>query len=613
MPARSPRSRARAAWVAVLAVLVWVTGAGAAAAAPTPATAPVSITTTSQTAGIGEQLVCGILGTINPINGMVCGVGQDIVGGVLQNQDGGDGEKSAAGGSSLVCTVAPIVSPVLGLVCPVLVDGVEQVAKVAGLVLNPERAYQHFANDLKEDAITWFTRSISYVVDETTFDAGAQWWREAYAATAGIGMAVMVVMILTTLRRAAVGKIGPAKASEVITQYVPVAVLMMMFGPPVGYVLGRITGGMNAGILKWMGPDVVDMLTNGAVFTQMTAASGFGMGIGILMFLVLLLASLGVFGTWLTQSLSTHVIGAVGGVAWGMSVDPQWRPKALRVVWLFVGLLFAKPAGLLVIGIIAKYLGNMDPKGGLDDPTQLLVQGLTFIIALVMIAFSPWAVMKFFPLLPDGSESVNSSGPTMATSVAGGMGSIATTMLMLHARGSGGGGGGGGGGSGGGSSGDAPRSAKSGGGATKPKSGGQEQNPGRGKQPDKSGSGAGSKNAARSDAPGGGRGSRASKNGGTGAGAERDGAPRDPATSTSPAAKGAGGLGSKNAGAASAGGGSASGAGAAGGKAASAAGGAATGGALLAAQLAAAGVTAVASKAKEASAAAAPQTGGGEQ
>jgi hypothetical protein len=584
----------RSVWVAVLAALVWTTAAAPATAAPTPTSAPAAVAAVpAQTVtGLGD-LACGILGTLNPVSGLLCGSGQAITGGALQDQPSGEDGKQTSSGSSLVCTVAPVINPLLGLVCPVLVDGVESVAKIAGLVLNPERAYQHFANDLKEDAITWFTRSMTYVVNETTFNPGAQWWREAYAATAGIGMSVMVAMILLTLRRASVGKIGPAKAREVVTQYVPVAVMMMIFGPPVGHVLMRITGGMNAGIIGWMGTDAVAMLTNGAAFSQLTVASGFGIGMGILMFGVLLLATLGVFGTFIAQTLSTYVLGAVGGLAWGMSVDPAWRPKALKVLWLVLGLIFAKPAGLLVIAIITKYLANLNPNDTLDDPTQLLVQGLTFIIALVMIAFSPWAVMKFFPLLPDGTESVNSSGPTAATAVAGGMGSIATTMLMLHSRGGASGGGGGGGG------GRARAEKNAGGpnGASKPKSGGQNQGPGSDKQREKNRSDSGQKDPSRS---GGGKGSGAQGTGPSGA--------SDPATATSPAAKGASGLGSRGAGGA-AGGGVAGG----GQAAASGAGGAATGGALLAAQLAAAGVTAVTNKAKEASAAAAPQTGGGER
>lgn len=576
MPAteRLLRRAQRVVWVVVTVVLVAVTGPAAVAAASTPA---------SVTGGVGAPAgLCTTLATVSPVAGALCGTGTVAAGSAAGSASSGDSDGSGAAGSSddgggsglgsMVCTVAPIINPVVGLACPSIVGGVEQVVKVAGLILNPERAYEYFANDLKETAITWFTYAVSYVVNETSFDPGQTWWRDTYAATAGLGLAVLAVMALLVLRKVATGKIGPKQAATIASEHLPVALVMMFFGPPVAWVIARFTASANTAVIAWIGPDAIEAMTNGAIFSQMTASSGIGVVIGLVIFLLLLLAVLGVFGTWITQSLSTYMLGAVAGLAWGMTIDPAWRKKAIRVPFMVLGLMLSKPAGLIVLGIITKYVAQLSPSDVFDEPVRLLISGITFIVALVMIAFAPWSVLRYFPLLPDGSESTHSSGPTALTSAAAGAGSVVTSMMMLQSRG---GGGGPGFGSGGGKSSAGKNDSAQ---ANSAKASGQGAASGTEKSP-----------AGKSSSSGGASSQKSTGTSGSGAQA---GAGAGSAKTGAGAKVGAGGAGAGAKGAASA------------------AGGAATGGVLLAVQLAAAGVGAVANKAKEAASAAAPQAGG---
>lgn len=323
----------------------------------------------------------------------------------------------------------------------------ETVVAAVAFVANPARALDFFLNDLKDGAIGMFTGAMTYVTQLTSFDAGAPWWRTAYAATAGIGLAVLAFMLLLTMWQSASGRIDSSEAARTLLGYAPVAVLMMVMGPPVAWGIAYVADGMSAGIISWMGPDVVDFLAKAGSFSGLTAHMTGGIGMGLLLFGLLFLASLGVIGTFLVQTISVYILGAVVGIAWGMAGNPRWRAKALRLPAVWVGLVLAKPAMLLVLGLVVKMANaiNMTPDT-IDAGMKSLVDALLVVLALIFIAFAPWTLLKWFPLLPDGSESVNSSGPVAAGAAMGAAGSTMTTMAMTRARGASNNSGGGGGG-----------------------------------------------------------------------------------------------------------------------------------------------------------------------
>jgi len=262
-----------------------------------------------------------------------------------------------------------------------------------------------------------------------------------------------------------------------------------------------------------------------------------------------------VWGMFLFQTVSAYVLGAVAGTSWGMSANPRWRAKALAVPLFVVALIFAQPAMLFVLGVVTKMTNAIDlTPASADEGLRLLTNALMTVIALVIVAFSPIALLKWFPLLPDGADSVRSAGPVGLTAAVGAAGSTAQSAAMMRARGGGGGGGGAGtrGGTRTPATSGAPQSAPGPVSPVKPGPGGPAASMGVGGRP-----------GGRAMAGGGGR-----------------------------AAAGGGGR-------AAAGGGSRA--------AAGAAGGAATGGALLATQLAAAAANAAVQKARESADAATPE------
>jgi hypothetical protein len=445
------RTRVSAPIVSVLVAVMLAAGAGPAAAASPPVddsayTEEQKATAEEQAAEETADRTCDMIAT-----GLLSAAHDGCVN-AMKSEFTREAMPTLA-----AATLCAVLGPALGTVCGVTVvlnmdeisgwfwsayevalSAFESVIQAVSFIANPAQAIEFFANQLKNDAVGLFTRTVTAATELTSFDAQADWWRDAYAASAGIGLVVLAIMLLLTFHQSSTGKIGPEEAGRSILMYAPIAVLMMSMGPPVAWAIQWLADGLSAGIIDWMGPDTVTFLRDGAPFAAMTSDIPGGVVLGLLLYGLLFLAGIGTLGTFIVQTISVYIFGAVCGVGWGMAGNPNWRRKALRLPSLWVGLVLAKPAMLFVLGLVMKFAAaiDMDPDST-EDGMGSVVQALMVVLALMFVAFAPWMLLKWFPLLPDGSERDRSSRRGFISSAAGSAGSTLTAMAMMRARGHG--------------------------------------------------------------------------------------------------------------------------------------------------------------------------------
>jgi|GEM_PF-4158383 len=326
-------------------------------------------------------------------------------------------------------------------------EAVEAAANVAGnvveFVTNPTGILDHFLNDMKKKAVELFAGVVKEATSATEFDPSQGWWREAYMATGGIGLVLLAISLMVSAWQYSQGVIGPDQAGRAFGLYPLIAVVMMCMGPAVAYALQQAASEMSKGIIGWMGQDTTDFLTEGAFFTSLTATD-LGLSGGFIMFVLLTLVALGVLGTFVVQMISTYILGAVSAAAWGMSANPKWRSKALAVPATAAALIFARPAMLLALGLVFKFLKAEGEKmedtkhGALvftnGDMIQSWTAALIVFVALAMVAFAPWTLLRWMPLAMDAADSVRSSGPVGTEAAVGAGGSVATSMAIMRSR-----------------------------------------------------------------------------------------------------------------------------------------------------------------------------------
>ncbi|WP_402378003.1 hypothetical protein [Isoptericola rhizosphaerae] len=311
--------------------------------------------------------------------------------------------------------------------------GAEAVVATVKFIANAANPFETFVNTLAAGAVNFFETVMTEITTVTAFDASERWWRDAYAAAGVIGLTLLALGMLLTANHYNNGRIGGEEYSRAMSLYPLIAVVMIIFGPVVAYVLGGAANGLSAGVVSWMGQDAVDFLQKGAVFAGMSPVIPGGQIMGLVLFALLFMVMFGLLGTMIVQTVSTYMVGAAGGAAWGMSSHPVWRPKALMVPMFVVGLIFAKPVILFALACAVKLANSVG--SGSDSGLDMLVDAVMMIVALGMVAFAPWTLLKWFPLLPDATDSARASGAgTGASAMAGVAGSAATQAAMMRAR-----------------------------------------------------------------------------------------------------------------------------------------------------------------------------------
>lgn len=315
----------------------------------------------------------------------------------------------------------------------------KKVKDAVDFIKDPKNAFEQVLNDWVKESGKFVRQAVNHAIDTTGFDGSEKWWRDAYAATAGIGLLLLIGLWLKTWSDSAHGLLEPGEMGTALMPWGLLAVIVMSFGPPILYVFGLVSNGFVKGILSWMGGDLTSLVnTINALILPMTSADMPGGSLmGFVLALLMLLAGLSSLLFFGIQYVASYMGGALAGTAVAGFGHPNWRRKAGTALALIIAILAARPAYLLVLGIFAKmnnaWLSSIDTSSAwADDPIGALWRLIVVLVGMVIMCISPAVVLKFFPLLPDagsvGSGAVVSGGSAGALAGAGVSG--ANSMMM---------------------------------------------------------------------------------------------------------------------------------------------------------------------------------------
>ncbi|MBN1172915.1 MAG: hypothetical protein JXA67_12135 [Micromonosporaceae bacterium] len=323
----------------------------------------------------------------------------------------------------------------------------------AGLITDPSgtmnKAILDFAMTLSSNLQSLLTKVLAEMSHLSSPDLTSAGFLRTYAAGAGIAMFVLVFMIARVFYRASQGDVTGEELAESLFVWLPKAMVLVFFGPALGYLLVELSNGATTSITAYFAPDVGSLTTK---IVAMVALSSIGLLPGGPLFAIVVLA-LGFLGTislvlgLLMQLLTQYLTGAVMAISFVMLVDPSTRPKALKLPMTWVALTFARPLLFFLLGGIASISDSAFSVSAVqDDGLRSLVTALVAALALLIVGVAPWSLLKFAPLLPGGGAArVGRSARSSSSGAIGGVaGSAMTALAYRRLQGSPGGGSGGG-------------------------------------------------------------------------------------------------------------------------------------------------------------------------
>jgi hypothetical protein len=326
-------------------------------------------------------------------------------------------------------------------------ETIDTAKKAKAFIDDPQSAFEDIVNMMKESAVDFLNKVMGELVNIGNADFSAEWWRNAYAAAAGIGLFVAAVMMTLVLKDAARDRISAHQLGESF-QYLMGGIISMVWAPVLAYVFQNMIAAFNRGIIAWGGEDIYETVLEGAIFSVTANRMPGGVVMGLVFWFLLFIGAALVFVMFIAQGMAVYMTSVGMAIAFGMLAHPRWRAKALRVPMVVLGIMLSKPTLLFVITVLFLMIQSFRPLDLVgQEALQTLGEGCMIVIALLSVGLAPWVAFKFIPLLPDGSE-VDGGGFNPASAAAGAAGGMMMTVGMRRMQ-TGGAGAGSGGGTGG--------------------------------------------------------------------------------------------------------------------------------------------------------------------
>lgn len=301
------------------------------------------------------------------------------------------------------------------------------VVAAAKFIENPSSIADDWANSMKPAAID-FATNVLKGLSTGHFDVGSDWFLRLYGASVAIGFVVMAFMLVFAIQRGAKGA-PPRELAESLFGYLPTAIFLAIFAPAFATLILEFTKALSTSLAEWGGTPAGELINHIGEFNGATSASFPGGSLmAVLMFGLLLLGAAVIWIGMMLHDYGLPIAGAVSGISIFMMVHPKYRHKALRPVFMFLGLAFSVPALFFVLAVIftaANAIYEQDTSG-MGEVAKIF----QVAIAMILIGLAPWALLKWTPILPTASDSEDfGNGPSLVGDVVGSGGNA-----LMYAR-----------------------------------------------------------------------------------------------------------------------------------------------------------------------------------
>ncbi len=280
----------------------------------------------------------------------------------------------------------------------------DAVIKTVKFIDDPTSIADDWANSIKPAAIDFSTKVLKSLSGSGHFDPGADWFVRQYQVAVAIGFILMAFMSVLAVRRAATrGSTG--ELAESLFQYLPLSVFLALFAPGFAALLIELTSSLSDSLAEWGGTPTGEMIAHIGEFNTATNASFPGGSlVAIIMFGLLLLGALVMWLGLMLHDYGLPLAGAVSGVSVFLMIHPKYRHKALRPVFLFMGIAFSVPALFFLLSVLFTAANTVYVEGS-DDGLGMVAKVFQVGLAMVMVGLAPRALLKWAPILPTAADS----------------------------------------------------------------------------------------------------------------------------------------------------------------------------------------------------------------
>lgn len=282
-------------------------------------------------------------------------------------------------------------------------------------IANAKDGFEKFANSTKEAGVTATNEVLVNLlkVSEFQVDDG---FRTTWAVFSGLGIILLTLMFFKLFRDYSDEKIDPDTMRESVIWYAPLAILLALFGPVLGYVGNNALISLTESISPWTANQIGDFSTSISRFASYESNGVFGPLAAVLLFGLLFVGAWALLGLFALQPVALYLLGVGIALMVGFMIHPEHRGRVGKVGSLWLGIALSKPLLLLIMGALFSFISSRPAFQGEGTSDALVNASSVFIAAaaMVVLAFSPALLFKFIPILPSSATGLGANRPSIA-------------------------------------------------------------------------------------------------------------------------------------------------------------------------------------------------------
>jgi type IV secretion system protein TrbL len=273
-------------------------------------------------------------------------------------------------------------------------------------------------------------------------DLSADFFVDAYKISWGLSFFLLVFVLFANFLALGRGKASTADVAETLTIYLPAWALGVLAGPALGQLLIGLVWDLVNDLWNWPGFGAgTNMKGTGEKLGEyISGGPGNTIPGGDIVFIVvltfMLLALLMIVVVMLVMSVTLYFSGALLPLTLIWVMKPGSRSKGLKVLYVWVGILFAIPVMFFGLGLAFSMVNAGFQLTGKSSPenagVQNLINLLLAVVVISMVAFSPAKITKMLgDAAPD--DSGNADKPSSDDAGGGGGGSRIAQLSQQQA------------------------------------------------------------------------------------------------------------------------------------------------------------------------------------
>ena len=293
----------------------------------------------------------------------------------------------------------------------VVLGTVDTVAFIA----NAKDGFEKFANTVKAEGVKSTNEVLNNLLKVSVFEVD-DGFRATWAVFAGIGILIMGLVYFKLWKDVSNEEIDMDSARTSLLWYGPLSMILVLFGPPIGYVINGWMSDMTEGISFWTSSRVTDFGVAISRFASYESSGAFGPLAAVLLFGLLFIAAWAMLGLLALQPLALYLLGLGIAMMVGFLIHPKYRERVGKVGALWLGISLSKPLLLLLMGAVFSYIASRPAfvGEGVDDGMVNATSVFLAAAAMCLLAFALPLLYKYVPILPSSSSSLGEGRQSVA-------------------------------------------------------------------------------------------------------------------------------------------------------------------------------------------------------